>query len=221
MIILLGGQKGGAGKSTIACNLAGMLTNAGKDVILVDSDSQRSASRWSGERKTEHSDRPKVNSTQQIDMDVDDALVDFDRRFDYVIVDAAGRDSRELATALLVCHIVLMPFRPSSFDILTLPHMATLIKASRRINTKLKALAFVNSAPTNTQNVDTLSAREAIGEFSDFITLLNTTIYDRRIYRDSMAEGLTATEMPDKSSSAVAAKIEMEKLLAEILNEAS
>ncbi len=220
MIILLGGQKGGAGKSTIACNLAGMLTNAGEDVILVDSDSQRSASRWCGERKTGYSNLQKINSTQQVDMDIDDALVDFDKRFNYVVVDAAGRDSRELATALLVCHVVLMPFRPSSFDIVTLPHMAALIKASRRVNPKLKAMAFVNSAPTNTQNIDTMSARDAIAEFPEII-LLNTTIYDRRIYRDSMAEGLTAIEMTDKSTSAMAAKTEIKNLLEEVLSEAA
>jgi len=113
-----------------------------------------------------------------------------------------------------------MPFRPSSFDIVTLPHMAALIKASRRVNPKLKAMAFVNSAPTNTQNIDTMSARDAIAEFPEII-LLNTTIYDRRIYRDSMAEGLTAIEMTDKSSSAMAAKTEIKNLLEEVLSEAA
>ena len=35
MIILLGSQKGGCGKSTIAINIACSLANLGKDVVLV------------------------------------------------------------------------------------------------------------------------------------------------------------------------------------------
>jgi chromosome partitioning protein len=214
-MILIGNQKGGCGKSTIACNFAGMLVTAGKDVILVDSDSQRSASRWIENRKIDHGDLPRINATQQIDCDVDDALVGFNERYRYVIVDAAGRDSRELRTALLVCDAIIMPFRPSSFDIETIPHMAGLIKSSRRVNPKLKAFALINSAPTNTQDKDSDSAKNVIRQFKDII-LVNTVVYDRRIYRDSMAEGLTAMEMPDKSSSGVLAKIEMENLLSEI-----
>ena len=38
MIYTLGGIKGGTGKTTIATNLAIMLSRAGRDVLLVDAD---------------------------------------------------------------------------------------------------------------------------------------------------------------------------------------
>ena len=53
MIILVGGEKGGTGKTTLATNLAQMRASAGKDVLLIDSDKQESASSWAGQR---HSD---------------------------------------------------------------------------------------------------------------------------------------------------------------------
>ena len=38
MIVLVGGEKGGTGKTTIATNLAALRAMAGRDVLLVDTD---------------------------------------------------------------------------------------------------------------------------------------------------------------------------------------
>ncbi len=50
MVILIGGEKGGTGKTTIATNLAALRALAGHDVLLVDTDSQGSASYWASSR---------------------------------------------------------------------------------------------------------------------------------------------------------------------------
>ena len=39
MIILIGSEKGGVGKSTLATNLAVLLTSFGRDVVIVDAKS--------------------------------------------------------------------------------------------------------------------------------------------------------------------------------------
>ena len=39
MILVVGGIKGGVGKSTLASNLAVLAARGGKDVLLVDGDS--------------------------------------------------------------------------------------------------------------------------------------------------------------------------------------
>lgn len=50
MILLVGGRKGGSGKSTIAMNICAALAQAGKDIMLVDADKQASSAGWSLER---------------------------------------------------------------------------------------------------------------------------------------------------------------------------
>src|ERR1035438_7988840 len=51
MLVLVGGEKGGVGKTTLTLNLAAMRARAGKDVLLVDGDKQASANLWAGIRR--------------------------------------------------------------------------------------------------------------------------------------------------------------------------
>ena len=50
MIIAVINQKGGAGKTTIALNLAAALAAEGKRVLLVDADPQQTAQDWAAVR---------------------------------------------------------------------------------------------------------------------------------------------------------------------------
>ena len=50
MIILIGGEKGGTGKTTLSTNIAAKLALEGEDVLLVDTDKQGSASAWAATR---------------------------------------------------------------------------------------------------------------------------------------------------------------------------
>ena len=115
MIILLGSQKGGCGKSTIAINIACYLANQGKDIVLVDADPQQSSANWVKDR--DETDLPKVHCVQRYG-DIKNTLKDLSQRYEYVVVDVAGHDSKELRTAMLVADLLIIPFRPSQFIIL-------------------------------------------------------------------------------------------------------
>ena len=185
MIILLGSQKGGCCKSTIAINLACGLAQKGCDVILVDADPQQNAANWVRDR--DETTLPKVHCIQRYG-DIKSTLKDLKQRYEYVVVDVAGHDSKELRTAMLVSDILIVPFRPSQLDLDTLPHLTEVIDQAISFNDKLKSYGLLTLAPTNKANKEIGQANEYLADFP-VLKPLSTVIHDRKIYRDVLADG--------------------------------
>lgn len=210
MIILIGSQKGGCGKSTTAVNISAELANKGHDVVLVDADRQCTAANWALDR-VENTALSKVNCVQKYE-NIRDTLLDMDQRYEYVIVDAAGRDSRELRTGMTAAHVLVVPFRPSQPDLDTLANMQEIIVQAKDLNPGLKVFGLITMAPTNPIISEEADARDCLKDYP-VITLLSTIIRDRKIYRDAMCDGLGVVEMDNPK-----AKAEIKKLVEVICN---
>lgn len=183
-IYLLGAEKGGCGKTTIAVHIAAALAREGRDVLLLDTDATNGhAACWAAERRAHKSLRP-VNSTNKHGKDVDAAIVDFARRYDDVIVDSAGHDSVELRLALTVCSVLVMPCLPSQFDLWQLAPMASHVEKARVFNRKMRGVAVLNRVPTNWTNREAEQAAELIAEFPQ-LELATTRLHERASYRKS------------------------------------
>ena len=126
-IILIGGEKGGTGKTTLAVNLAALRALQGRDVLLIDTDIQASASYWAQSRD-EAGIQPRVACIQKFGKGLQTEVRDLARRYQDLIIDAGGRDSAELRAALVVAERVYIPIQPSQFDIWTLGRMDDLVK---------------------------------------------------------------------------------------------
>lgn len=208
MIILLGSQKGGCGKSTTAVNLCAEFARTGGDVVLVDADRQGTAARWAQDRQTKTV--PVVHCVQKFD-NIRETLFDLDKRYGFVVVDAAGRDSRELRTAMTAANVLLIPFRPSQPDLDTLPALQEVITGAKDLNPGLQVLGNLTMAPTNPAVNEADEARAYLSDFPD-IKALRTVIRDRKVYRDAMSEGLGVVEMSNNK-----AKAEVQLLAQEVL----
>ena len=198
MIFLLGGEKGGTGKSTISVNLAAWLAGHGKDVILIDTDRQRTSSRFV-ERRNELNDAPKIHCVEKYG-NVYDTVRDVSSRYEYVLVDAGGRDSEELRTAMVVANKLYVPLKASQPDLETSVHMNELVNLARGLNPQLQAMLVISMGSTHPAVHEDQDATEILSELPEF-EMSNVVIRERKVYRDAMAEGRGVIEMGNEKAS--------------------
>lgn len=210
MIFMLGSQKGGCGKSTIAVNICAELARRKKDVVLVDADRQSTAANWTMDRAN-NPKLPVVHCVQKYE-NIRDTLLDLDQRYEFVVVDSAGRDSRELRTGMTAAHILLVPFRPSQPDLDTLSNLQDIVVQAKDLNPSLQVFALITMAPTNPIVQETKEAKAYLQDYPDF-KLLNTVVRDRKIYRDAISEGMGVVEMGNAKAAA-----EIQLLIQEVLH---
>jgi chromosome partitioning protein len=211
MIITIGSNKGGTGKTTTATNIAVALARNNKEVCLVDADFQRSASRW-------HQDRQEAELTPAITLiekhdNISNTVKDLDKKYDYVIVDVAGRNSREMITSLSVSDILIAPHQASQLDLDTIEELNNQVIRIKDLNPKL--LAYILHSMANTNPVVKDKERKDFVEYlSDFpdLTLLNSPCFYRKIYRDAMPLGKSVIELNN-----LIAVAEIDNLIKEIL----
>jgi chromosome partitioning protein len=100
MIVLFGGQKGGTGKSTISINVSALLASQGKDILVVDGNAtQGTISNWCERR--ESTDLPQLTYVEKSG-NLYKTLDSLRDKYDHVIVDTGGQDSKEFRTAMLI-----------------------------------------------------------------------------------------------------------------------
>ena len=198
MIILVGSNKGGSGKTTLACNLAVAIAQNGGDVCLVDADRQGSASRWEAERS--ESGHCRIQTIQKYD-NLSQSLKDLDGRYQYVLVDVAGRNSREMITAATVADVLIAPHQCSQLDLDTLSELQEQMVRVLDLNPDLSVYVYQSMASTNPQVMSTerKEFEEYVSEFPEFKALTSTGRY-RKVYRDVMSEGLSVLESGNKAA---------------------
>lgn len=197
MKILIGGQKGGSGKTTFAVNLAAYFANKGVDVMLVDTDNKQTSSMKWALRRSKLSDVPKVNCVLALD-DVRPTVNDLNSRYELIIIDAGGRDSMEFRTSLLVCDVCVMPLIPSSFDEDTMPYVNSIVTDSKIYNEGLKVYAMSSKCPQNKRAREkrTEDLVEELEEFENILLSPHHIVY-RVAYLDSASSGKGVTELKD------------------------
>lgn len=198
MIVVIGGIKGGSGKTTIATNLTVMRAQHGHKVLLVDADEQESASEWSEQREA----MKKESSWTTIKlsgMSLNSQIMRMRPTYDDIIIDVGGRDTTNQRSALSIADVFLIPFKPRGYDIWTIRKAKTLINEVVATNSKLKSYAVISQGdPTGQDN------QEAINILKEYSALhvLDFVIGNRKTFGNTAVEGLAVIEdkSPDKKA---------------------
>jgi chromosome partitioning protein len=171
--ILVASSKGGAGKTTLATNLAAWLALDGKRTVLVDADPQASATRWAERRAELESAVLPLDGTRK---GWKSALPE---DADYVVVDGrAGAMAEELEAFVERADAIVVPVLPSGLDIeATVAFLNSLAKVPRVHKRKLPVGLVLNRAKPWTHTAQ--QALEMMGQwpYPVVATLRDTQAY--------------------------------------------
>lgn len=140
-------QKGGTGKTTLGLSIAVAAEAAGRRTLIVDLDPQASACKW-GDRRDR--DAPAIIDAQPSRLA--NALDRAAREgFELAIVDTPGRVEMAALEASRAADLVLIPCKPSIYDLEALPTTRELIERS---GAKRPPIVVLTVAPTQGARTD-------------------------------------------------------------------
>lgn len=213
MIVLIGGEKGGTGKTTIVTNLAAYRysVNSKAPILIVDSDPQGSASDWVYYRK--ENGVKGIDCIQLFDKRIASEVPDQHERYGDIIIDAGGRDSKELRYAMGIADIMVVPVGASQYDLNTMEQIEQLLIQIQTMNQNLKCYVVINKL----RNIPNLKEKdEAIEFLKDFegIKICDFQIHERIAFTRSSSSGLGVSEMKGDKGQVIDPKAmqEIEKL---------
>lgn len=200
MIILVGGEKGGSGKSCLAQNIAVYIrTQITDSVLMVDCDPQRTTSDWIHERNANAS-LPSINCIQLYGK-IRNELLSLGRHYDYVVIDCGGQDNLALRSSMAVANHILIPLRPKRRDLKTVPHMEDILSTCKMVNPNMNAACVITQCPSLPSLAPRiLEAKEVCQSYG--IAVLSSVTFSRNMYDDSEEYGQSVLERePDGKAS--------------------
>lgn len=197
-VVAVVSQKGGAGKTTLALHLAAAAERAGTTSLVIDTDPQGTASAWAEWR---HQLPPAVidSAPPRIAAKVAAAGEQGARM---VVIDTPPHADAAASRAVECADIVLIPCRPSAFDL-------TAVRTTIRLVELLHKPAFVvfTGGPPNAPNVYS-DAGALIAGFGG--SSCPIVLPDRAAYRHASALGQTVLEHdPDGRAAIEIAQLHM------------
>lgn len=182
---LIANPKGGAGKSTLATNLAGHFARAGHEVMLGDIDRQQSSREWLRLRSR---GLPPIRNWETDP----DKPARPPRGTTHVVLDTpAGLNGKTLDRVLKIVNRVIIPVQPSLFDILATRHFLDALLEEKAVRKERAFVAVIG------MRVD--ARTRAAGELERFLSSYELPVLaylrDTQVYVQAAANGLTLFDL--------------------------
>ena len=182
VIIVIAGEKGGVGKSTLTQHLVPYLASTGYNVLLGDADPQASSGVFTTLRK----DHPELPTYEYFRVSHDEnnpqqSLQDLERinkardKFDVIVIDVAGNANKLLKLSLIMADVAIFPVDPSGKALNTIPKVIEIVKQVKlKANTSLTVRSVISKGYTgafaNRQAIQTLKQFEKDLPYLDAVT---------------------------------------------------
>lgn len=184
--VLVANPKGGAGKTTIATNLAGYLAGKRQRVVVLDMDRQRSAARWLARRPRGF---PEIRGALP---DTDPHIIR-DYAPQWLIVDApAGVHGPQLQAFVKLADAILVPVATSAFDFEASADFIKELSEMKPVKDGKRSLAVIGS------KVDGRTV--AAADLDAFLAPLSLDVLchirDSQLYVHAARDGLSIFDQP-------------------------
>lgn len=186
-VVAIASQRGGAGKSTFAANLATLADRADAPSLLIDTDANGSLAAWHGARTGRtplFTPCPAADIAEALDTARRNAGVE------WVFIDSASETNDDVAAIIRLATLVVIPTRPGMFDLSEVP---STIALARRINRPFfVALNAVPSKRGATESPIVAAARRAIRDMG--APVWRGAVAERQAHVHALAAGQAVTE---------------------------
>ena len=196
IVIAVAQRKGGAGKSTVAANLAASLAAAGQTVGLLDTDPQATLTRWHAERQNSL-DRAAALAFEAPSGWRVPAALDRLAALDTVILDTPPHADTDARIAIRGADLVLIPLQPSPADLWAVEGTLDLAAAEKR-----PVLLLLNRVPATGRLKDEIAAEVRRRD----LPLLDVSLGNRTQFATAFQSGLGAVEAAPRSQAAAEAR---------------
>jgi chromosome partitioning protein len=201
-VITIAQQKGGAGKTTLAVNLAVGFVRAGKSVALMDTDPQGSAGRWFMTRLEAQGGEPDMEFATASAWGVSYEVRKLADAHDVVIIDTPPKADSDLRPSLRAADLVLVPVATSHLDLWAVEAVLDLIDRAGK-----PALIVMTRARAGTRLEADIAARVAEMDAA----MADSAMANRVVYAETLGQGKAALEAPKGPAHA-----EVKALIAEV-----
>ncbi|MBO6948317.1 MAG: ParA family protein [Rhodospirillales bacterium] len=191
-IIAVAQQKGGAGKTTLAAQLA-VAWAANRSVALMDIDPQSSLTAWHRLRSDNGRDVSAIHLSDVSGWRVGTELDRLRNDYDIVLIDCPPHAETETKNAMRAADLVVIPVQPSPMDV-----WATTPTASFAKDQGTDVRLVLNRVPPRSRLVEAVQGMLK----SDDLLLTQSALGNRVAFAASMMEGLGVTESEPSSQAA-------------------
>lgn len=200
--------KGGAGRSTLATNLAGELSKQGR-TVLIDGDMPQgtSASWYAIRQQIGKADNLKADTAKD-HLELIEKVERYRQQADYIVLDGPPRIAEMSRATLVLADLCLMPVGASVAEIWATSDVLTLIEQARQVRPVDVRMVWTRHRPfTNLAKELSAQAESELG-----LPILKTAMGMRVAYMEALGAGLTAAEVGD-----TLARMEIRFLVAEVI----
>ena len=189
LTVALISQKGGAGKTTLACALAVAAVRTGLSTVLVDLDPQGSAATWHDLRTA---DTPVFTRTSEERLTRVLAAAG-NTGAALAVIDTAPHVAAAARRAARSADLILIPCRPAAAD---LSAIGASIAIAQRTSTR--TFTILNAAPVRNPLID--QARAALAGYD--VDVAPVVVHNRIDHVHAFTSGCTAQEAAPRSKAA-------------------